>query len=160
MKKILIPTDFSTESLQLVEFAILNYNEVPLDIVLVHGYRMPEVYWEVLNFSAIREVRHLSTQAFHDAKLELLREHKKEIQSISIELFTGNNSLAFKNFLAQLHVSEALIPSENFLHFPNYRSFDPTYFIRKNMENIREITLEGRSRELQKPRFSVLNLFW
>src|SRR5690606_7166934 len=138
-KKILIPTDFSTESLQLVEFAILNYSDVPLDIVLVHGYRMPEVYWEVLNFSAIREVRQLSTQAFHDAKLELLREHKKEIQSISIELFTGNNSLAFKNFLAQLDISEALIPSENFLQFPNYRSFDPTYFIRKNMENIREI---------------------
>lgn len=160
MKKILIPTDFSTESLQLVEFAILNYSDVPLEIILVHGYRMPEVYWEVLNFSVIREIRQLSSQAFHDAKLELLREHKNEIHSINIELFTGNNSHAFKNFIAQLNVSEALIPSDNFLQFPNYRSFDPTYFIRKNMENIREISLEGKSREPHKSRFSVLNYFW
>ena len=149
MKKILIPTDFSPESLQLVEFALLNYKETPLDVVLVHGYRLPEIYWEVLNFSARREIQRLSNPEFHKTRQALLLEHKAEIHSIRMELFTGNNSISFHNFVTQLDISDALVPSENFLYYPDRRSFDPTQLIRKSVKEVHEISLNGKVREVR-----------
>lgn len=160
MKKLVIPTDFSPESLQLVEFAILNFRETPLDIVLVHGYRMPEVYWDVLNFSALREIRRLGNPAFFRAKQVLLKEHKHEIRSICIELFTGYNGEAFRNFVQRNEITDALVPSGNFLRFRDRKSFDPTRLIRKHIGSVREIALSERPQPETKTQFSFLNLFW
>lgn len=157
MKKILIPTDFSVGSLQLVEYAILNYPDTKLDIILVHGYRIPDTKWDILHFSPLREINRLCSNTFIKEKQDLVRDHLTEINSICIELFTGNNSEAFKNFVAMHEITDAIVPCDAYLRFPDSRSFDPTALIRKNVPTVTEVSLKGENMEVRKAKYSILS---
>lgn len=157
MKRILIPTDFTVESLQLVEYAILNFPKTKLDIILVYGFKMPDMKWGLAHFSARREINKLSTESFTKAKNVLVREHSDAIERLNIELFTGYNSCAFQNFTEPLEVNDAIVPKGKFLHFDHSRCFDPTRFIKKNIQNIIEIPL-AVNEERQRPKFSLTSL--
>ncbi|SDM48549.1 universal stress protein [Kriegella aquimaris] len=154
MKKVLIPTDFTVESLQLIEYAILNFPEAKLDIILVHGFRLPDTRWGLTHYSAMREVNKLNTDVFAKAKNMFVREHSDVIGRLRFELFTGNNSFAFQNFAEQLDVKDAIIPKGKFLNVNNSKCFDPTRFIKKNIDNVIEIPFE-LTEEYQKGRFSL-----
>ncbi len=157
MKKILIPTDFSVDSLQLVEYAILNNPNTKLHIILIAGYRLPENRWAIFHFRKREAVRKLCTDAFIAAKRNLLLEHKKSIETISFELFTGENSLAFQNFLEQLDADDTIIPKVKSLHCRSSKWFDTTKFLKKNMNNIIEVPVE-RSIEIPQQKYSLINL--
>ncbi|GGX22235.1 hypothetical protein [Aquimarina muelleri] len=158
MKKILIPTDFTVESLQLIEYGILNYPNTKLDVVLVHGHRMPENKWGVINFSCKRQISNLTKENFIEAKNNFINEHKSEINSIELDLFTGINSVAFKNFCKQHQVEDAIIPKDQFLIFAHKNSFDPTFFMKRNIKNVVEVHLENPNREISRKKFSISNL--
>jgi len=157
MKRVLIPTDFTVESLQLIEYAILNFPQTKLDVVLVYGFRMPETKWGLAHFSATKEINKLNTETFAKAKNAFVREHSDAIQDLRFELFTGYNSSAFQNFIEMLDVKDAIVAKGKFLHFDSVRCFDPTRFIKKNIENVIEIPLETTV-EHQKVKFSISSL--
>ncbi|MCK0161302.1 universal stress protein [Allomuricauda sp. F6463D] len=157
MKKILIPTDFSVASLRLVEYAILNNPNTPLNIVLVAGYRLPDTRWALTHFNKSEEVNKQLTDSFVIAKRSLRLEHKKSIQAMSFELFTGNNSCAFQNFLEQSGADDAIIPKAKSLYCKNRKWFDTTRFLKKNVNNVTEVPVE-RDEELSQQRYSLINL--
>jgi hypothetical protein len=157
MKRVLIPTDFTLESLQLIEYAILNFPKTKLDIILVTGFRLPDTRWGLNNFSAGREINKLTSESYVKAKNVFFREHSDAIQSLGIELFTGHNSFAFKNFSEQLDVKDAVVPQGNFLNFDHPQCFDPTRFIKKNIGNVIEIPLETAV-EHKRVKFSLSGL--
>ena len=158
MKKVLIPTDFTIESLELVEYAILNFPNTTLDIVLVAGYRLPDTRWAVANFSAKEQIHQQLHEPFRVAMRRLLLEHKNHISNLHFEVFTGINSFAFRNFMEQHEVSCALIPKGKMLHFSGNRWFDITGFIKKNITELIEIPME-RGKEIPQERFSLISLF-
>lgn len=157
MKKVLIPTDFTLESLQLIEYAILNFPKTKLNIVLVNGFKLPETRWGLYQFSAGREINRLTTEKYINAKKVFFREHSDAIQSLGIELFTGRNSPAFQNFSEQLEITDAIVPKGDFLNFSHPQCFDPTPFIKKNIQNVIEIPLETAV-EHRKVKFSLTSL--
>ncbi|MGB5819661.1 MAG: hypothetical protein WBG90_09265 [Saonia sp.] len=157
MKRVLVPTDFTIASLQLIEYAILNFPKTKLDIILVSGFRMPDTRWGITHFSARREINKLTTESYAKAKRRLFREHSDVIEKVRIELFTGCNSFAFENFLRQLQVNDAIVPKGKFLQFKNSRCFDPTRLIKKSIKNAVEAPLET-SKEFEKIKFSISNL--
>ncbi|WP_339712177.1 universal stress protein [uncultured Kriegella sp.] len=157
MKKIIIPTDFTVESLQLIEYAILNFPDTKLDIILVHGFKLPDTRWGLTHFSALREVNKLNTDAFAKAKNMFVREHSDVIVRLRFELFTGSNSFAFRNFAEQLGVKDAIVPKGKFLHVDNSKCFDPTRFVKSNIDNVIEIPFE-LTEEYQKTKFSLSGL--
>jgi hypothetical protein len=158
MKKILIPTDFTVESLELVEYAILNYPDTKLDIILVAGFRLPEERWAVTHFSSSEQVRRQLTDQFIAAKRRLLLEHRNNIYNLSFELFTGINSCAFQNFLEQHDVQSAIVPNGEMLHYQSNKWFDVTGFLRKNVDDVVEVPME-RPEELPQRKFSFIGLF-
>ncbi len=157
MKRVLIPTDFTVESLQLIEYAILNFPKTKLDIILVYGLRLPDTRWGLTHFSAIREINKLTTETYAKAKNVFVREHSDTIEDLRFELFTGLNSFAFQNFSEQLGVKDAIVPRGKFLNYNGSKCFDPTRFIKKNMEKVIEIPLETTV-EHQEARFSISSL--
>lgn len=157
MKRVLIPTDFTVESLQLIEYAILNFPKTKLDIILLYGFKLPETRWGLIHYFPRREINSLTSQSYAHAKNVLVREHSDAIQRLSIELFTGCNSLAFQNFTEMLEVRDAIVPTGNFLDFNNNKCFDPTRFIKKNIENVIEIPM-GTIEEYPRTRFSFSSL--
>lgn len=139
MKKIFIPTDFSVESLQLIDYAILNYQDPKLNIVLIAGFKLPESRMDVMTFSPGKVVLKLTDSAFLKAKNNYLEEHSDRINCISIELFTGLNSFAFKNFAQTLQITNAIVPKDDFLAFSNKKTFNPIPFIRKNIQHVADV---------------------
>ena len=157
MKRVLIPTDFTVESLQLLEYAILNFPRTELDITLVYGFILPDTRWGLIHYSAGSEISKLTSPDYAKAKNAFVREHSDVILDLRIELFTGCNSFAFQNFLEQLDIRDAIIPKGKFLNFDHARCFDPSRFIRKNVENVIEIPLDV-TREYPKAKFSLSSL--
>jgi len=158
MKKILIPTDFSVASLQLVEYAVLNNPESRLHIVLVAGHRLPDTRWAMIHFNEREEIHKQFTDVFITAKRCLMLEHKKSIETISFELFTGENSCAFQNFLEHLDADEAIVPKARSLHCRDRKWFDTTKYLKKNVKNVTEVPVEGPV-GIPKQKFSFINLF-
>ncbi len=140
--KILIPTDFTVTSLQLVEYAILNYPNTKLDIILIAGCRLPQNRMGVTHFSKREQLRTQMADGFEDAQRQILKEYKNNINTFSYELFTGVNSLAFQNFLEQLAADAAIIPSDKILHGQNKKWFNATNFIKKKVKHLIEVPLE------------------
>lgn len=158
MKIILIPTDFTVESLQLVEYAILNYPNTKLDIKMVAGYSLPDTRWGITHFNKREQIRKQFTDGFERAKRRIVLEHKNSISSFSFELFTGINSFAFQNFLEQLGVEDSVIPINNNLYYPNRKWFDVTNYIKKNVKTIIEAPVEF-GEEVKEKRSALVSLF-
>ncbi|WP_432411186.1 hypothetical protein [Rasiella sp. SM2506] len=158
MRKILIPTDFTVESLQLVEYAILNYPDTKLDIKLIAGYKLPDTRWGITHFNEREQIRKQFTDDFEKAKRRIVLEHKNTIQTFSFELFTGVNSFAFQNFLEQIDAEYAIVPKKETLNCPNKKWFDATSYIKKNVKNVIEVPVDV-SEEITEKKFSLINLF-
>jgi hypothetical protein len=158
MKKILIPTDFTVESLELVEYAILNYPDTKLNITLVAGFRLPEERWAIAHFSPSEQVHKQLSDQFIAAKRRLLLEHSNNIYMLSFELFTGINSYAFQNFLEQHDFQCAIVPNGEILHYQSNRWFDITGFVRKNVKEVVEVPIFRTEQQPQR-KFSLVSLF-
>lgn len=158
MRKVLIPTDFTIESLQLVEYAILNFPDKKLDIILIAGHKLPDTRWALTRFRTRTQVRKQLNENFNASVKRITLEHKKNIERISFELFTGVNSYAFQNFLEQLGAHDAVIPKERTLYCENRKWFDTTKFIKKNVKNIIEAPVECKE-EIPQRKFSILSFF-
>ncbi len=159
MRKVLIPTDFTPDSVQLMEYAVLNFQGEPLQIVLAHGFRLPDSKWGLIHFSARFEEKKLKTAEFTKAVDRMLKTHGDAIESVRTFMFTGRNTLAFQDAIGPLGITDAVIPNPGVLRFSNRRSFDPSRYIRKCVPGSVEVQIEPNSGErLQKHMFSIQNL--
>ncbi|RFN60214.1 hypothetical protein [Marixanthomonas ophiurae] len=158
MRKILIPTDFTVESLQLVEYAILNFPNTKLDIILIAGHKLPNTRWGITHFSSREQIRKQFTDEFVKAKQRLLVEHKQSLDTITCELFTGLNSIAFKNFMEKLGAENAIIPKDKVLQYPGVKWFDTTKFLKKNATEVVEVPAKIDT-ELSQKKYSFSSLF-
>lgn len=158
MRNILIPTDFTIASLQLIEYALLNFPNTKLNIVLIAGFRSPDTRWTIFHFNEREQIRKQISEEFNEAKRLLIREHKEVIENITFQLFTGVNSFAFQNFLQQHEVTDAVIPKSNSIQYPSRKFFDTTKFIKKNVKNIIEVPVEF-TEEVPQKKYSLISLF-
>lgn len=157
MKRILIPTDFTLESLQLIEYAILNYPDCKLDILLVYGYRMPTTETEAKRHSSSKVINKLAQEAYLNAKKSILLEYNENLNSINFEIFTGVNSFAFQNFIISREITGAIIPNENFLRVDRNKGFDPSPLIKKNIQNTIRVELNSQETKVKRRKFSIFN---
>jgi len=158
MSKIIIPTDFTVESLQLVEYAILNFPNTKLDIVLIAGFWLPDSKWGLIHFSEREQIAKQISQEFNEEKRRLLLENKGTIENISIKLFSGFNSFAFQNFLEQIDAENAIIPKNSKLQYQSKKWFDTTKFIKRGVKNVIEVSYETINKIPQKE-YSLISLF-
>lgn len=160
MKKIFIPTNFTSESLELVEYAILNYPDTKLDVILLAGFRPGDSRWSIVHLDPKEEIRQQLNPPFKEAKRRLLLQYKHNIANISFELFTGINSYAFRNFLELHGVEDAVIPTSQMLRYQNYKWFDTTRLLQKNVKNVIEVPFECAEKARRSQwKFSLTNLF-
>lgn len=136
MRKILIPTDFSTKSLKLAEYAFKIYPAEILNLIFVYPYKLPLWSAELYRFSPKEVIADLHSEEFTTAKNNLVTRFYTNISSLRIELFTGVNSLAFKNFMDHYFIQTAIVPQKGFLDFSHSSTFDPLYFIQKNVPEV------------------------
>ena len=111
MRKILIPTDFSVNSLTLLKRA-LDDCEQKTNIVLVYGASLSSSITELLFYSKDDHLEELKSEAFNEAMIALENKYRDIINSITIDIFFGGTRNAFNNFVEGQRITHAYLPSD------------------------------------------------
>lgn len=130
--KILLPTDFSIDSLNVLKHYLQKSNkDTVLDVVLVHGQTLSDSISDLLFFSKYRILKELNIEHFEDAVKILQNKYDSKLRNVHIDIFTGHNQSAFENYLTGNKIDEIVL-SEQLKYKPhNKKSFDITRFALK-----------------------------
>lgn len=159
-KTILIPTDFSVKSLNLVKEALNDNPETDTNIILVHGIEAPDSITELLFFSKRKLLSSLETEEFQSSCKLLQSKYGSQINSFCLDVFTGKNQAAFENYLEGNKVDETYIPNGYKFKRKNKKSFDITpYFIKSSIKTT-EINLQTSAEYQEQESDQVAELFF
>ncbi|RKQ49147.1 hypothetical protein BXY85_0135 [Roseivirga pacifica] len=131
-KKIMLPTDFSVKSLNLVREAIEISNDEVLEIILVHGYQLPNhSITDMLFFSKARELQKLQTVEFLEAINLIENKYTKRIKRIIVDLITTTNRSYLNDYVQKLGIEEIFVPEGFPLSFEGENSFNPSPLLKQ-----------------------------
>ncbi|MCW5906797.1 MAG: hypothetical protein KIS94_02975 [Chitinophagales bacterium] len=141
-KRILIPTDFSVSSLNVLKTVLgSNLHGEKYDIILLHGIRMNDSISDLLFFSKNNLLRSVSNPEFDHALMVLKNKYASSIQNIRSDVFTGYNQSAFNSYLEANRIDEAYV-SENYCHAKaGKQSFDVSPYILKSNLKVNGVRL-------------------
>ena len=138
-RTILIPTDFTVQSLSVIRNAMTFLGDTGVSVLLVHGIFLPDSIPDLLFFSKTKLIQSLETDEFVWSCGLLRNRFQTKIDSLEVDIFTGINVAAFNNYLEANRIHEAFIP-ENYRFLPrNKRSFDIIPFIQKSSLSITRV---------------------
>lgn len=129
-KTILIPTDFSIESLRLLRAAAQTVETGNIQVVFLHCVYQQNSIISLLFSSKESLVDSLMNEDFKNACRIIRNKYSTAIHSIRTEIFTGTTHAAFRNFLDGNGIDEVLIPKNYTLQQTSKSSFDPMSYIR------------------------------
>ena len=156
-KTILIPTDFTIESLNLLKH-LLSRKEgnCKYDIILSHGIYLTDSIPGLLFFSKDKLIASLTNPLFEEACAILRNKYASQISSIRKDVFTGFNQAAFNNYIAANKIDEAYIPVNYVLSRVNKKSVDLLPFIRKSALVVNKTTWESGTDLTEQGELSAL----
>jgi Universal stress protein family len=130
-KTILIPIDFSIESLNTLKYALEHHKQEKIKVVLMFAQTMSSSITELLFYSPAKIIRELSNPRFKDA-IDILRNtYESNIVTFRIELFHGTNKNTFLNFCEGNEIDLIYIP-KNYTFLSKNKAFDPIPMIKKS----------------------------
>lgn len=142
MRTILIPTDFTVDSLIPLKKILQINGDDPIRVVLFHCISLSDSITDLLFFSKAAEIRRLGNPAFTDACEIIRNRFIPQPNALLVDLFTGNNAAAFENFV-EGHRADTLCLIENFVYRrPSRQSVDPREFIRKSPVPVLKVNVE------------------
>ncbi len=140
-KTILLPTDFSIESLNVLKSVIQDQpDNEELNIILLHGMHLTDSITELMFFSKPKALAPLISSDFREACDVIRNKYYSKVRSIREELFTGYNQRAFDIMMGSLRVDEIYLPDGFRFTAPGKRSFDTIPFLRKCKVPVKTVT--------------------
>ena|SRR5690606_26299637 len=131
-KNVLVPTDFSVESLNTVKSILQNRPETTrYHIVLLHGLRMSDSITELLFYSKARLLESLTERSFKEACGILKNKYTSGIAALYTDLFSGQNQAAFDAYLEANDIEAVYVPARYRLQPTSPKSIDLLPFINK-----------------------------
>lgn len=129
--RILIPTDFTIASLNLVKEAVEQSTGPRLDIILVYGVHLSSSISDMLFFSKGKAISELQSPEFISACSLIKNKYQSKIGSIYPDLFIANNTGYIKQYLKHEKIDLVYIPAYYKLMVNNRKHFDPTPHLSK-----------------------------
>lgn len=141
MKNVLIPTDFTLESLENIGRLAENQPKEKLNIRLVHFIKLSDSIPELLLLAQRTKERELITDEFILQAEAWRRKYGSQIQSVQVECFYGSTVAVFQNYLEGNDI-DAIAHTPGFSYEkPGKHSFDPSSII--NRSGVEVIALEN-----------------
>jgi hypothetical protein len=137
-RTILIPTDFSIESLIPVKQAALlsNYNEI--EIVLMFCDLLPGSISDLLFYTPAKVIAQYSNKDFEEACSIIMNKYASKISSMRTEIFHGTSDAAFENFISGNKIDEVIFP-KNYVLKEHRNGFNPLPYIKNSYLPCREV---------------------
>lgn len=140
IQKVLIPTDFTIESLNPVKHLLNSYpSKTIFDVILFFGFRLPDSTIELMYFSKSKLIYDVSNLAFEEACVDIKNNYAGQIYSLRLDIFTGVTNTAFQNYLEANQIEKACVLVKHQLKLPHKRSFDLLPFLYKSGIDIQEV---------------------
>ncbi|MFD2098995.1 hypothetical protein [Flagellimonas iocasae] len=117
IKKVLVPTDFSVNSLELVRKALEGSSTESLEVVLLHGTYLSNSITDLLFFSKSKLIQKLQTKEFVEACTVLRNKYPSKIHALYVDVITSNSNAYFKNYVDASQIEEIIVPHNGFLNF-------------------------------------------
>lgn len=137
-RTILIPTDFTVESLIPVKQAATLGNYSEIEIVLMFCHLLPGSITDLLFYKPVRVIEEYATKEFEEACSIILNKHASRIHTLRIEVFHGTSDSAFENFIEGNRIDEVIYP-KNYKLKEHRAGFDPLPYIRNSYLPCREV---------------------
>ena len=133
MRNVLIPTDYSLASLELVEKTVQSLQHQNLNIILFHAFEIPYFDADMNGSNAAKPpYRDMVTDAFRNGCKRLKDQYPKAIQSILLRHLYGNTAAVFHNF-ADANEIDLIVFPERFVFTPVHpQSVNPATMFRKS----------------------------
>lgn len=113
MKKVLIPTDFSIRSLNMVQHAVNHFPGEKIEIVLFHLLAMPTSITELMLLPRKKnEYYSVVSDEFYEATQVLKNKYASSIGSFTISFQHGSTRAWFNNFLEGRKIDAVVAPGE------------------------------------------------
>ncbi|WP_100612447.1 hypothetical protein [Confluentibacter lentus] len=133
MKTILIPTDFTADSISILKNALNSEKDEKVNIILGYGKRLSWSISDLLFYSTKSVLKELEDDEFTEAKEIIMNKYSSKINSLRVELFHGFNQNAFNNYIEGNKIDYSVIPESDEAMDYNYKQgFDIVPFIKKS----------------------------
>ena len=110
MKTVLIPTDFSLVSLNIVKQAAAYFSDERVRVVLFHALHAPTDIQDLLSINS-RVPHEKITEEFRHTCAAIKRKSNDAIAHISFQYLYGNTTAVFKNFIEANSIDCIFFPS-------------------------------------------------
>lgn len=143
-KRILIPSDFSVGSLNILKNVLrTNTQGQVFDVVLLRGMYRSDDLSDLLFTPKYKLIQSVSSPDFEEAIMVIKNKYESSIRSIQADIFTGYNQVAFNNYAEGMKIDEAYVADANISVQKHKNTFDVSGFIRKSELKIKYIEVEG-----------------
>lgn len=112
MKNILIPTDFTVHSLDIIVATAEKYKAGQLNILLMHGLTMPDSISDLMLFSRNSDRYKLISKEFENACMIIKNRYASVIHSITVRFMHGGTRHVFRNFLHANQIDLIVYPED------------------------------------------------
>jgi hypothetical protein len=111
MRNVLVPTDFSPASFDLVEQTIHTMGEQVLNITLFHAFQMPFFVSDLIRNQ--RQPYHdLLTDAFRSSCKQLKQQYPRQVNSIVFKHLYGSTPAVFRHFVDANDIDLIIYPEQ------------------------------------------------
>lgn len=149
-KRILIPTDFSISSLNILkEFLQKDTSDTQYDVVLTCGYHLSESITDLLFFSKHKILRSLNTDAFMDAISIIRNKYANKLNTVNVDLFSGAVQSVFDDYLEGNKIDAIVFTADHRFNKTVKRSFDLSGMIQK--ASVNKIMITPTEKEVRHP---------
>lgn len=132
MTNILIPTDLSPASLQLVKRAIDVVNLRKVNIVLFHAFAFPDNAFELIRSGYSRPYVNMLNEEFRQACKQLKEQYPQAIAKIFFKAMDGDTAAVFRNYIDANEIDMIICP-EDYAFKPVHKlSVDPRPLFKKS----------------------------
>lgn len=141
MRTILVPTDFTVESLMAVKKILHENTGEPVKIILFHCVVLTDSITDLLTFSKSRLLKSLTRQTFDEACEIIRNKFSQSLHGLYVDVFTGGTVPAFHRFV-EANQATGIAVMDNFAYRNASKySIDPMRFVAKAKVPVTVVTV-------------------
>ena len=148
MKHILIPTDFSIQSLRVVHHAVETFGAEPLSITLMHALHMPASIMDLMMLSRRSAHYDLITPDYKDACEIIRNRYASSIKEMKTAFLMGDTNGVFRNFLLYHNIDAIVCAENNAFRAAGTDSYNPARLIKNSKYPVHYMPLTPRKGKL------------
>lgn len=131
MINILIPTDFTSHTLQLADQAVNSLEVKNVNIILFHAFAQPSSEFDLLNPSRKKPYSDVVSEDMRQACKQFKEKYSKEVNKICFKFMEGETLPLFRNFIDANEIDFIFCPDTYHFTAINKSSINPIPLFKK-----------------------------